>query len=201
MKNGTLFILSAPSGGGKSSLLKAAREKMPHLAAAVSHTSRLPRPGELDGQHYYFVDEVDFMRMVENDEFIEYARVFDHAYGTSKKALTELLTAGFDAVLDIDWQGARQIRQYDANCVTIFILPPSLSILEERLRARGQDSEEVIAGRMQQAVAEMSHYNEFDHVLINDDFEGSLQSLMGLFSASNSVKEPTIEQIEQIISS
>ena len=201
MKNGTLFILSAPSGGGKTSLLKAAREKMPRLAAAVSHTSRSPRPGEVEGQHYYFVDEARFNQMVEDGEFLEHARVFDHAYGTSKQALTKLLAAAVDAVLDIDWQGARQIRQYDPECISIFILPPSLTVLEQRLRGRGQDSESIIAGRMQQAMAEMSHYSEFDHVLINDDFDMSLQGLIGLFSASDRVKQPSIEQIEQILAS
>ena len=201
MRNGTIFILSAPSGGGKTSLLKAAREKLPRLADAVSHTSRSPRPGEVDGQHYHFVAQAQFTKMVKIGEFLEHAQVFDHAYGTSKQALTELLAAGFDAVLDIDWQGARQMRQHYPNCVSIFILPHSLSVLEQRLRGRGQDSESVIADRIRQALTEMSHYDEFDNVLINDDFEASLQRLISLFTGADTVIEPSIEHIQKILAS
>lgn len=175
-----LFILSAPSGAGKTSLAKALVASMPGLAVSVSHTTRVPRPGERDGVDYHFVDEARFQAMVERGEFLEHARVFDHRYGTSRKAVEDLLAAGKDVVLDIDWQGARAIKQQMPSAVGIFILPPSRAILAERLRARGQDPAPVIERRMRAAVAEMRHYREFDQLVLNDDFRAALADLQAI---------------------
>ncbi len=175
-----LFILSAPSGAGKTSLAKALVASMPGLTVSVSHTTRVPRPGERDGVDYHFVDEARFQAMVERGEFLEHARVFDHRYGTSRKAVEDLLAAGKDVVLDIDWQGARAIKQQMPSAVGIFILPPSRAILAERLRARGQDPAPVIERRMRAAVAEMRHYREFDQLVLNDDFPAALADLQAI---------------------
>ncbi|WP_100643976.1 guanylate kinase [Alteromonas facilis] len=182
---GNLFILSAPSGAGKSSLIKALLNK--HAASAqanngqlqvsVSHTTRQPRPGEVDGEHYHFVTREAFEALIEQGAFFEWAEVFGNYYGTSRIVIEETLASGTDVFLDIDWQGARQVKKQLPDTVGIFILPPSIDILHQRLNARGQDSEEVIAGRMQKAKDEMSHYDEFDYVLVNDDFETTLQAL------------------------
>lgn len=177
---GNLFILSAPSGAGKSSLAKALMEAEPRLAVSVSHTTRAPRPGEQHGVHYYFVDKPTFEAMIAAGEFVEHARVFDNLYGTSRRVLEELLAQGKDVILDIDWQGARRIKALMPQAHTVFILPPSRAALEERLRKRGQDSDAVIARRMQEAVSEMSHYGEFDHVIVNDDFAAALADLRAL---------------------
>lgn len=177
---GNLFILSAPSGAGKSSLAKALMEAEPRLAVSVSHTTRAPRPGEQQGVHYYFVDKPTFEAMIAAGEFVEHARVFDNLYGTSRQALEDLLAQGKDVILDIDWQGARRIKALMPQARTVFILPPSRTALEERLRKRGQDSDAVIARRMQEAVSEMSHYGEFDHVIVNDDFAAALADLRAL---------------------
>lgn len=179
---GNLFILSAPSGAGKSSLAQALMEAEPRLAVSVSHTTRAPRPGELDGVHYHFVDKPTFEAMIAAGEFVEHARVFDNLYGTSRRALEDLLDQGKDVLLDIDWQGARRIKALMPQAHTVFILPPSRSALEERLRKRGQDSDEVIARRMQEAVSEISHYGEFDHVIVNDDFAAALADLRALIA-------------------
>ncbi len=177
---GNLFILSAPSGAGKSSLAKALMEAEPRLAVSVSHTTRAPRPGEQHGIHYYFVDKPTFEAMIAAGEFVEHARVFDNLYGTSRRVLEDLLAQGKDVILDIDWQGARRIKALMPQARTVFILPPSRAALEERLRKRGQDSDAVIARRMQEAVSEMSHYGEFDHVIVNDDFAAALADLRAL---------------------
>jgi guanylate kinase len=179
---GNLFILSAPSGAGKSSLAQALMEAEPRLAVSVSHTTRAPRPGELDGVHYHFVDKPTFEAMIAAGEFVEHARVFDNLYGTSRRALEDLLDQGKDVLLDIDWQGARRIKALMPQAHTVFILPPSRSALEERLRKRGQDSDEVIARRMQEAVSEISHHGEFDHVIVNDDFAAALADLRALIA-------------------
>lgn len=179
-RSGQLFVVSAPSGAGKSSLIKALIEQYSvdsaPLSVAVSHTTRQPRPGENHAEHYYFVDEAAFKAIIDDDGFFEWAHVFDKYYGTSKMAIQAKLDAGEDVFLDIDWQGARQVKAQLPEATTLFILPPSLEELERRLVGRGQDSAEVIAGRMQQAVSEMSHVNEFDYVLVNDDFDDTLQA-------------------------
>ena len=187
MSRGNLYIVSAPSGGGKTSLTRALLPKLAEagIAAAisVSCTTRAPRPGEQDGVHYHFVSETTFQAMVEADEFLEHAQVFDRRYGTGRARTEELLAAGTDVILDIDWQGARQVRALAPRAVGIFILPPSCEELERRLRARGQDGDEVIARRMTQAQAEMAHYLEYDYLLINEDFDRALAELVAVFQA------------------
>ena len=176
---GTLYIISAPSGAGKSSLLRALLEADTggRLELSVSHTTRAPRPGEIDGSDYHFVDVDIFEAMVTQGDFLEHARVFDHYYGTSRTAVESRLAAGSDVILEIDWQGARRVRELLPGTQSIFILPPSLGALEQRLTTRGQDDAAVIARRMRDAVSEMSHYDEYDYLVINDDFQQALADL------------------------
>lgn len=175
---GNLFILSAPSGAGKSSLIKALLETYPSaehkMQVSVSHTTRQPRPGENDGEHYHFVSREEFETLISDNVFFEWAEVFGNYYGTSKVAIDTCLQEGIDVFLDIDWQGARQVKQHLPSAKSIFILPPSLATLKARLTGRGQDSSEIIDKRMELAVSEMSHYGEFDFLLINDDFKLTL---------------------------
>jgi guanylate kinase len=181
---GNLFILSSASGAGKSSLIKALLGKYSDIKMSVSHTTRAPRPGENDGEHYHFVTVEKFEKLVEQGDFFEWAKVFDNYYGTSKAAVEEQLNSGIDVFLDIDWQGAQQVRKLVPDVKTVFILPPSLQELENRLNGRGQDSKEVIASRMAQSKSESSHYNEFDYVLINDDFDTTLAQLEHIVMAA-----------------
>lgn len=181
--SGTLYIVSAPSGAGKTSLLKVLLEDAEGIGVSVSHTTRAMRPGEQDGVHYHFVDESVFKQMIEQEDFLEYAQVFDHYYGTSQAAVTAKLASGQDVILEIDWQGARQIRTRFADAVGIFILPPSKVALRERLTGRGQDDDAIIARRMQDAEAEMSHYNEFDYVVVNDNFDTAVTDLQAVISS------------------
>ncbi|GGF96613.1 guanylate kinase [Cysteiniphilum litorale] len=181
-KLGTVYIVSAPSGAGKTSLLKALIETNDGVAVSVSHTTRKPRPQEVNGQHYHFVSHEVFEKMITEDDFIEYAKVFDHYYGTSKASVDALTQKGLDVILEIDWQGARQAREiFKNNCVSIFILPPNLDALHERLVKRAQDSQEVIVRRMQDAQNEASHANEYDYVIINDNFNEALADLRACF--------------------
>ncbi len=181
--SGTLYIVSAPSGAGKTSLLKILLEDADGIGVSVSHTTRAMRPGEQDGVHYHFVDESVFKQMIEQGDFLEYAQVFDHYYGTSQVAVTAQLASGQDVILEIDWQGARQIRTHFADAVGIFILPPSKVALRERLTGRGQDDDAIIARRMQDAEAEMSHYDEFDYVVVNDNFDTAVTDLQAVISS------------------
>ncbi|MBI2383053.1 MAG: guanylate kinase [Gammaproteobacteria bacterium] len=184
---GGLFVVSAPSGGGKTSLTRALVPRLAErgipAAISVSYTTRPPRPGEHDGVHYHFVDEVQFEQMVHKGEFLEHAHVFGRRYGTGRRKTDELLAAGHDVILDIDWQGGRQVRSLAPDTLGIFILPPSLEELERRLRGRGQDGDEAIARRMAQAREEMSHYAEYDYLLVNRDFERALAELEAPFLA------------------
>ena len=171
-ETGTLYIISAPSGAGKSSLLRALLEILGgSLALSVSHTTRSPRPGEVNGKDYHFIDVATFRKMVDSNAFFEHAQVFDNYYGTSKQGVTAQLQAGVDVILEIDWQGARLIRELMPAAVSIFILPPSREALQQRLQDRGQDDAAVITRRMRDAVSEMSHYHEFDYLVINDVFQ------------------------------
>ncbi|SEI47234.1 guanylate kinase [Allopseudospirillum japonicum] len=180
---GSLYIISAPSGAGKTSLVAALLAQVPQLKLSVSHTTRAPRPGEQDGVNYHFVSQEDFQNLIAQTGFLEHAQVFDHFYGTSKAWVLEQLQQGQDVILEIDWQGARQVRQAYPQAVGIFILPPSKAALQERLQNRAQDSDEVIQKRMTQAVDEMSHYPEYDYVIINDDFQQALTELTSVLQA------------------
>ncbi len=173
----TLFIVSAPSGAGKTSLLRELLRHDAQLSLSVSHTTRAMRPGEEDGVHYHFVDVLTFEQLVAEGVFIEHAQVFDNYYGTSEQAVRDQLAAGQDVVVEIDWQGAQQVRRRFSGAVSIFIVPPSIEALRERLSGRGQDSEEIIERRMRDARAELSHYPEYDYLVVNDVFEEALQQL------------------------
>ncbi|MBR1925189.1 MAG: guanylate kinase [Ruminobacter sp.] len=193
---GTLYIISSPSGAGKSSLLKALFEKFNQndsMYLSVSHTTRNPRPGEVNHVHYHFVTVDEFKALIERNAFYEWANVFDKYYGTSRELVQQALNNGKDVFLDIDWQGARQLRDMEPDTQSIFILPPSLEELRKRLINRGQDSEETINKRMSKAQREISHYDEYDYCLINDDFDTTLNSLWSIISANrckvNVVKE------------
>jgi guanylate kinase len=168
---GRLFVISAPSGAGKTSLVQALLAHNPALKVSVSHTTRTPRDNELDGREYYFVTPEKFAELKERGAFLENARVFDNCYGTGRESVERLRAAGHDVLLEIDWQGARQVRAAVPDCQSIFILPPSRAALQERLQNRRTDSPEVIARRLRDAVADMSHWNEFDYIVVNEDFE------------------------------
>jgi guanylate kinase len=172
-----LFVVSAPSGAGKTSLVKALCERVPDLKVSTSHTTRLKRPNELEGREYFFVPNAEFDRMVDEKAFLEHARVFDNQYGTSKGQLQDKLAAGNTVILEIDWQGARQVRQQMPGCRSIFILPPSREALRQRLNNRQTDSPAVIERRLADAVSDMSHYSEFDYVVVNDDFLRAVEEL------------------------
>lgn len=174
---GTLFVVSSPSGGGKTSLVKNLLETEDKIVLSVSHTTRPPRPTEREGIDYHFVNADDFEAMCKANDFLEHATVFGNRYGTSRSAVTEQLELGTDVVLDIDWQGAEQIRSRMPDSVSIFIVPPSRAVLEQRLRGRRTDSPDVIEKRMRAATAEISHYHEFEYLLINDDFEQAAAEL------------------------
>lgn len=177
---GNLFIISAPSGAGKSTLINALLKQHADMQLSVSHTTRSPRPGESNGVQYHFTDVPAFKQLIEQNQFIEWAEVFGNYYGTSKAALANKLAQGIDVFLDIDWQGARQIKQQLPFVTSIFILPPSVEALEQRLNQRGQDSAEVIAGRMAKARDEISHADEYDYWVVNDDLELALQQFSGI---------------------
>ncbi len=178
--SGDLYVISAPSGAGKTSLVAALHSSQPELHVSVSHTTRTRRSNEIDGVNYHFVSETDFVAMIDTDAFLEHARVFDCRYGTARNSVDEFLAAGKDVILEIDWQGADQVRQRHPGCIGIFVLPPSREALAERLAGRAQDSDEVIARRMRDAVAEMSHFSEFDYLVINDTFEVALADLRNI---------------------
>ena len=180
---GTLYVISAPSGAGKTSLVKALIEKTEGIDVSVSHTTRAMREGEQDGVNYHFTKKAEFEKMVAASAFIEHAQVFDNYYGTAKANIEDKLKQGEDVILEIDWQGGAQVRKQLPYSVNIFILPPSQSALEERLRGRGQDSNEIIARRMQDAKSETSHYSEYDYLVVNDDFEDALALLKSIVVA------------------
>jgi guanylate kinase len=193
-----LFIFSAASGTGKTSLAHALIERVPNLAFSVSHTTRAPRPGEQHGVHYYYVTHKEFEEMVAAGRFLEHARVFDNYYGTSRAVVENLMRQGKHVILDIDWQGARSVKQVMPDAVSIFLLPPSRTALEQRLIGRGQDSAEVIAQRMAKALDEMSHYHEFDHLVVNDDFEAALADLQAILSGRPETCRPVTLDISAL---
>ncbi|WP_299257567.1 guanylate kinase [uncultured Kushneria sp.] len=183
MSQGTLYIVSAPSGAGKTSLVRELIAATDGIGVSVSHTTRQKRAGETDGINYHFVDEPTFEAMIQRGEFFEHAWVFDRHYGTSRLEVEKRLSRGEDVILEIDWQGARQVRSQMPQAVSIFILPPSREALRERLSNRGQDDAATIDRRMRDAVSEMSHFNEYDYLIINDDFATAVSELKGLISA------------------
>jgi guanylate kinase len=179
-RRGRLFVIAAPSGAGKTSLVRALMEREPGLRFSISYTTRARRPNEVHGRDYFFVSREEFDRMVAADEFLEHATVFDNSYGTARAQVQESLAAGQDLILEIDWQGARQIRAALPECRTIFILPPSRPELERRLRDRGTDSEEVMQRRLRDAASDMGHWREFGYVVVNDAFEQALAELQAV---------------------
>jgi guanylate kinase len=181
--SGLLFVVAAPSGAGKSSLIRAALAEEPSIQLSVSYTTREPRSGEQNGREYHFVDRATFEAMVERGEFLECAEVHGNRYGTSQRVIDETLARGVDLLLEIDWQGAAQVRRLYPGCVTIFILPPSVAALAQRMRARGLDAEAVIERRLANASEEMRHAPEFSYVIINDDFETARRELLGVLRA------------------
>ena len=181
---GTLYIVSAPSGAGKTSLVKALIDTMAQVRVSVSHTTRAMRPGEVDGVNYHFTAREDFVEMLKQGDFLEHAEVFGNLYGTSHSWVKQTLAKGYDLILEIDWQGAQQVRKLVPDAKSIFILPPTHKDLRQRLHNRGQDADDVIDLRMQQAIAEMSHYVEYDYIVINDQFATALDDLKAIFRAN-----------------
>ena len=175
-----LIVISAPSGAGKTSLVHAMVERFDRLVASISHTTRPKRTGEIDGEDYFFVTHEQFQRMRDADEFLEYAEVFGNFYGTAIEQIEQRQAQGYDVILEIDWQGARNIRARMSNVLSVFVLPPSIDTLRERLIGRGQDDESVIAQRMSAAAAEMSHFDEYEFLIVNDDFEQACEELAGV---------------------
>lgn len=195
MTLGTLYIVSAPSGAGKTSLITAMLETVKGIKVSVSHTTRPMRDGEVNGKHYHFIDKATFEQDIEKNLFLEHANVFGNYYGTSHTAVNEQLSQGIDVILEIDWQGAQQIRKLAPNTRSIFILPPSISELENRLIKRNQDAADVIAKRVAQAKEDVSHYGEYDHIIINNDFETALTDLNSIFICQRTQREK-LEQRE-----
>jgi len=186
---GTLFIVAAPSGAGKSSIVNACLARDPNIALSISFTSRSPRPGERHAEHYHFIGKDEFQHMIDAGDFFEYALVHGDWKGTAKQSVEPQLSAGRDVLLEIDWQGARQVRAQMPDAVSVFILPPSRAALDERMRKRGQDSEAVMAQRLAAAREEMSHYDEFDYVIVNEVFETAVDEMCAIFIASRLRRE------------
>jgi guanylate kinase len=199
MSGGRLFVIAAPSGAGKTSLVKALLAREPNLRVCVSHTTRPQRPNEVDARDYHFIDVERFRAMLAEDAFLEHAQVFDNFYGTSRMALEHAFGQGYDVVLEIDWQGAQQVRRQVPGCITIFILPPSRRALEERLRNRRTDSDAVIARRLADAVGDMSHCREFDYVVVNDDFETAVGDLRRILAGTAGDLGPGRPMLEPLL--
>jgi guanylate kinase len=180
MPQGRLYVVAAPSGAGKTSLVKALMERQPRIQFSVSYTTRRPRPNEIPGRDYHFVSPERFQEMIANHEFLEYAQVFDNSYGTGVRTVQEALSNGEQLLLEIDWQGARQVRSRIPEALSIFILPPSRQALEQRLKGRSTDSDEVIQRRLRDAAEDLGHWREFDYVVINDQFEQAIEDLQDI---------------------
>ncbi len=196
---GTLFIVAAPSGAGKSSIVNACLARDPNIALSISFTSRAPRPGERHAQHYHFVGADEFQRMIDAGDFFEWANVHGDLKGTARQSVEPQLAAGRDLLLEIDWQGAQQVRSKVPDAVGIFILPPSREALEERMRKRGQDSEDVIARRLAAAREEMSHFGEFDYVIVNEVFDTAVDEMCAIFTASRLRRNQQIQRHHEMI--
>lgn len=198
---GQIYIVSAPSGAGKTSLVRALLARDAQVEVSVSHTTRAPRAGERDGEHYHFVDEAAFARLVADQAFLEHAQVFDRRYGTARATVEARLAAGRDVILEIDWQGARQVRAAQPQARSVFIVPPSVDELRRRLTGRGQDAPEVIERRMRDARAELAHWVEFDFLVVNDDFESALSQLQALFVGRRLCRERQAARHERLLAS
>lgn len=196
---GTLFIVAAPSGAGKSSIVNACLARDANIALSISFTSRAPRPGERHAEHYHFISEAEFQAMIDAGDFFEYARVHGDWKGTARQSVEPLLAQGRDVLLEIDWQGARQVRQRVPDAVSVFILPPSRTALEERMRKRGQDSDATIAQRLAAAREEMSHYGEFDYVIVNEHFDTAVGDMCAIFVASRLRKDIQVARHAKLI--
>ena len=194
-----LYVISAPSGAGKTSLVEAALERDQRLRLSISYTTRTPREKEADGREYFFVDRDRFGAMVAAGDFLEHASVFDNLYGTSRSQVQKHIAEGHPVVLEIDWQGARQVRTAMPSAITIFVLPPSRAELERRLRARGTDSQAVVERRLRDAVADMGHWNEFDYVIVNEDFEQALRDLQAILSGRGRPLEASRPELKPLL--
>jgi guanylate kinase len=198
---GNIFVVAAPSGAGKTSLVNALIEKTASAHLSVSHTTRAPRPGEVNGAHYHFVDRPGFTQMVAENQFLEHADVFGNCYGTSRQAVQDQIDAGCDVILEIDWQGARQVKSAMPGAIGIFLLPPSRQSLQQRLLARGQDSADTIDRRMAESCDEISHFDEFDFIVVNDQFEIALNDLICIVRSVRLHKESQSERLRTLINS
>ncbi len=199
MSLGNLYIISAPSGAGKTSLVKQLLTETDRLTVSVSHTTRPPRAGEMHGADYFFVNAAEFQDMIAAGAFLEHARVFDNFYGTAAQTVQNYLAQDLDVILEIDWQGAAQVRQKLPDCRTIFILPPSLDVLRQRLRQRAQDSAEVVERRMRDAAAEIRHVDEYDYIVVNDDFQTALGQLKNIILANRLTRARQRRQLEYLL--
>jgi guanylate kinase len=200
MNKGTLYIISAPSGAGKTTLVKKLIAKTSDLIVSVSHTTRQSREGEIHGKDYFFVDVETFQTMQHENAFLECAQVFDNFYGTAQQTVEDNLAQGKDVLLEIDWQGAQQVRHLLPECVSIFILPPSIETLRQRLDARGKDDVEIINRRMKDAVTEMSHYPEFDYLIVNDDFSEALKALKSIILTNRLKQSRQSQNLKTLLS-
>jgi len=197
-QRGKLFVIAAPSGTGKTSLVKALMLREPRLQFSVSYTTRKPRSAEIDGHDYHFVSQEEFRKMIEAGQFLEHAQVFDNSYGTGVDTVSDALARGQDLLLEIDWQGAQQVRRRLPECCSIFILPPSRAALEQRLRNRSTDSNEVIERRLRDSVTELSHWKEFDHIVVNDDFDRALADLAAIVEGKPAATSPALPAITRL---
>jgi guanylate kinase len=199
MMRGKLFVISAPSGAGKTSLVKALLSSEPRLRLSISHTTRTRRPTEAEGREYYFVSKPQFAELVQRDQFLEHAQVFDNNYGTSRAFVEGQLAQGHDVLLEIDWQGAQQVRRAMPDCVSIFVLPPARQALAERLARRATDTPQVISRRLRDAASDMSHYGEFDYVVVNDDFDQAVADLKRIIDGKDGDLKSTRPELKPLL--
>lgn len=198
-ESGSLYVISAPSGTGKTTLVKTLVDSLPNITVSISHSTRAKRPAEVHGVNYYFIEEIEFHQMIKQNEFLEYATVFNHMYGTSRAWVETTLQRGIDVILEIDWQGAEQIQQLIPSCVSIFILPPSLEALSERLTLRNQDNPDIIRKRLADAQETVSHVTEYDYVVLNDDFSAALNDLKTIVLAGRLAKERQVKKLAGLL--